>query len=87
MMGSVSLQLAYIACGRFDGYWEHGFDMVDWLAGALLVQEAGGKVTDTTNGSLAWPSAGIVAANTVLHPRLLASLETQSHDVFTVDTD
>ncbi|MGR5965158.1 inositol monophosphatase family protein [Bacillus cereus] len=50
MLGSVALQLAYVACGRLDAYWEHGDEFYDWAAGALLVQEAKGRVVDIHGG-------------------------------------
>jgi myo-inositol-1(or 4)-monophosphatase len=62
-MASASLQLAYVAAGRLDAYWELGDDVNDWLAGALLVEAAGGLVRsldgsnfDGRNGILAGPS-------------------------------
>lgn len=45
-MASASLQLAYVAAGRLDAYWETGYDLHDWAASALLIREAGGCVTD-----------------------------------------
>ncbi|MEL7434538.1 MAG: inositol monophosphatase family protein, partial [Chloroflexota bacterium] len=49
-MGSAALDLAYVACGRFDGYWEQGLKPWDGLAGILLVAEAGGQISDYTGG-------------------------------------
>lgn len=63
MLGSVALQLAYVACGRIDAYWEHGDEFYDWAAGALLVQEAKGKVVDIQGGTFTWGSSGIIAGN------------------------
>ena len=48
--GSAATDLAYVACGRFDGYFEYGLSPWDVAAGALLVKEAGGKVTDFSSG-------------------------------------
>lgn len=70
MLGTVSLQLAYVASGRFDGYWEHGFDMYDWWAGAFLVQQAGGVVTNRSNQPFSWQARGIVATNALLSEKL-----------------
>jgi myo-inositol-1(or 4)-monophosphatase len=75
MMGTVSLQLAYVAAGKFDGYWERGFDMYDWWAGALLVSEAGGVVTDTSGNAFTWGSTEIIAANPVLHSQLQKNIK------------
>lgn len=69
-MAATSLQLAYVASGRLDAYWETGNDPSDWLAGALLVQEAGGEVSDLGGGSLQMGSRGIVAGNKVLAHQL-----------------
>jgi myo-inositol-1(or 4)-monophosphatase len=44
--GSAALDLAYVACGRFDGLWEEGLKVWDVAAGAILIEEAGGTVTD-----------------------------------------
>lgn len=77
MLGSVKLQLAYVACGRLDGYWEFASDYgdyYDWLPGALIVQEAGGLVTDTEGRPFTWGANGIVAANKTLHCSLAKEL-------------
>lgn len=69
-MAATSLQLAYVAAGRLDAYWECGNDAADWLAGTLLVQEAGGVVSDLEAGVRHADSRGIVAANRVLAAQL-----------------
>ncbi|WP_412731040.1 inositol monophosphatase family protein [Dyella aluminiiresistens] len=73
-MGSASLQLAYVASGRLDGYWEVGQDVGDWLAGSLLVEEAGGIVSDMVGQPLGWTPGGIVAAPSSLHRQLVRIL-------------
>jgi len=65
-MASASLQLAYVAAGRLDAYWETGNDLYDWIAGALLVREAGGQVTDLAGAPLGSNGNGIAAAPTGL---------------------
>jgi len=65
-MGSASLQLAYVAAGRMDGYWEVGRDINDWLAGSLLITEAGGTVTGFGGNPISAKEDGIIAM-----PRLL----------------
>lgn len=50
-LGSAAVDLAYVACGRFDGFFEYGLNAWDVAAGCLLVEEAGGKVSDFTGGS------------------------------------
>ena len=66
-LASSSLQLAYVAAGRLDGHWEIGSDVPDWLGGALLVREAGGRVTDVSGQPFDWTSGGILAATPGLH--------------------
>lgn len=67
-LGSATLDLAWVACGRFDGYWEFCLAPWDLAAGALLVTEAGGTVTDS-HGDPARPE-DVVATNGLIHQRL-----------------
>jgi myo-inositol-1(or 4)-monophosphatase len=70
--GSAALDLAYTACGRFDGYWEFNLNPWDTSAGILLVEEAGGKVTQY-NGApfeIRTPRE-ILASNGLIHPELI----------------
>jgi len=55
--GSAGLDLAYVACGRLDGFWEFNLNPWDTSAGVLLVEEAGGTVTHFDGGSLRWTRA------------------------------
>jgi myo-inositol-1(or 4)-monophosphatase len=72
--GSASLDLCYVACGRLDGYWEHKLKPWDVAAGALVVREAGGRVTDR-RGRGEWRSGQeIVATNGAVHEALLTLL-------------
>ncbi|QRG68697.1 inositol monophosphatase family protein [Brevibacillus choshinensis] len=71
MQGSVALHLAYVASGRLDGYWEYGSGIYDWLAGALLVMEAGGCLSDADGAAFRWDGYGIVAAGPSVHAKLL----------------
>ncbi len=72
--GSAAIDLAYVAAGRFDGYWELHLSPHDLAAGALLVQEAGGIVTDCDGGDR-WLRAGhVLAANPNLHPAIRAKI-------------
>ncbi|MNK62551.1 Inositol-1-monophosphatase [compost metagenome] len=76
MLGSVALQLAYVACGRIDAYWEFGEQYYDWMAGALIVQEAhGGEVTDIHGRAFTWGCSGIIAANEPLREEMQAHLK------------
>jgi myo-inositol-1(or 4)-monophosphatase len=62
-LGAAALDLAWVACGRFDGYWEMGLAPYDVCAGTVLVREAGGIVEDIYNKE-PWPRAGnIIASN------------------------
>lgn len=61
--GSAALDLAYVACGRIDAYWEMGLKPWDMAAGWLLVREAGGRCTDFTGGERFMDNGHVVAAN------------------------
>ena len=61
--GAAALDLAYVAAGRFDGFWELGLSPWDIAAGALLVQEAGGTVTDLAGGADFLDTGNVVAGN------------------------
>lgn len=65
--GSAALNLCYLAMGRFDGFWEGNLSPWDLAAGVLIVQEAGGVVTDYAGGPLRLDGRQIVAANPTLH--------------------
>lgn len=69
--GSAALDLAYVACGRFDGYWEEGLNTWDVAAGALLVREAGGRVTDYDGHREVLPTRHIVASNGRIHDAMV----------------
>jgi len=68
--GAASLDLAWVAAGRFDGFWEHGLQPWDVAAGIVMVREAGGFVTDIAGGGRLLEGQGIIAANADLLPRL-----------------
>ena len=72
--GSAALDLAYVACGRFDGFWELKLKPWDVAAGALLVAEAGGRVSDFRGGEFALQSPGLLATNGLIHPAMLEVL-------------
>jgi myo-inositol-1(or 4)-monophosphatase len=71
--GSAALDLAWVASGRFDGFWELGLHRWDIAAGLVLVREAGGFVTDPEGGD-AYASGNVVAGNPVLQPLLRAEV-------------
>jgi myo-inositol-1(or 4)-monophosphatase len=68
--GAASLDLAYVAAGRFDGFWERRLKPWDIAAGTLLVREAGGLVTDEAGSNEVLTAQAVVAANTDLHPEI-----------------
>lgn len=68
--GAASLDLAYVAAGRFDGFWEADLSSWDMAAGILLVREAGGFVTDYKGGDAMLVDGSIIAANPSIHSRL-----------------
>ena len=68
--GSAALDLACVAAGRFDGFWEFGLKKWDTAAGVLLVEEAGGKVTDFAGGPYALGGHVILATNGLIHEEM-----------------
>jgi myo-inositol-1(or 4)-monophosphatase len=67
--GSAALDFAWVACGRCDGHWEFGLKPWDLAAGALLITEAGGRVTDSYGGAVR--PEDVVATNGRLHADLM----------------
>jgi len=72
--GSASLDLAHVACGRFDGFWEFGLSPWDMAAGCLLIEEAGGLVSDLGGGDNFLKSGNILAANPKIFEQMHAHL-------------
>ncbi len=68
--GAASLDLAWVAAGRFDGYWEADLQPWDVAAGMLLVREAGGFVTDFRGGDKAMERSEFLAGNDAMHSKL-----------------
>lgn len=68
--GAAALDLAWVAAGRYDGYWEADLHPWDWAAGMLLVREAGGYVTDFRGGDRMFDRGEMVAANGEIHSKL-----------------
>ncbi|CAK7257633.1 MULTISPECIES: inositol monophosphatase family protein [unclassified Shinella] len=69
-LGSASLDLAYVAAGRFDGFWERDLAPWDLAAGILLIREAGGYATDLAGGSAMLDTGTVVAGNEYIHKAL-----------------
>lgn len=66
-MGAASLDLAWVAAGRFDGYWERNLGTWDLAAGTIIVREAGGFVTDTAGGQRMLETGCVLAGNEAVH--------------------
>jgi len=74
-LGSAAADMAYVACGRFDGFYEYGLSPWDVAAGALLVRNAGGIVCDFTGGNNYLMGKEIVATNHQIHPVFLENFK------------
>jgi myo-inositol-1(or 4)-monophosphatase len=72
--GAAALDLCYVACGRFDGFWELNLSPWDTAAGALIVAEAGGRITDFAGGPFSNYKPEIVASNGLIHERMIEVL-------------
>ena len=72
--GSAALDLAYVAAGRFDGFWEIGLKPWDMAAGAVLVEEAGGLVSDFSGNPLFMESGNLLCANVKIYKEMLKAL-------------
>ena len=77
-VGSAALDLASVACGRLDGFWEFKLSPWDMAAGALLVELAGGRVTNPSGAPISLRPPGIVASNGRIHEEMLEVLRIQS---------
>lgn len=72
--GSAALDLSYVACGRFDGFWEFGLNEWDMAAGALLVQEAGGLISDMHGNNTHMQTGNVVAGNPKVFKEMIKRL-------------
>jgi myo-inositol-1(or 4)-monophosphatase len=72
--GSAALDLAYVACGRFDGFWEDGLSPWDIAAGKILIEEARGAVTNFDNAQLSIYTKKVLASNGLVHDAMLRVL-------------
>jgi myo-inositol-1(or 4)-monophosphatase len=75
-LGSAAIDLAWVACGRFDGFYEHKLQAWDSAAGFLMVEEAGGKVTNLNGDTYSPYHPGIIATNGVIHDELVKVVNT-----------
>jgi myo-inositol-1(or 4)-monophosphatase len=68
--GAAAIDLAYVACGRLDAFWEFGLNAWDMAAGIVLLEEAGGKTTDMFGKSAGVRSPHLLTSNRVLHAEI-----------------
>ena len=73
-MGCAALDLAYVAAGRFDAFWERGLNSWDIAAGSLLIREAGGFVTGADGEANFLETGSICCGNEIMHRELLGLL-------------
>jgi len=75
-LGTIALELCYVAAGRFDGLWEQHVNPWDVMAGIMIVQEAGGTVTDFigADSDLAYSGKRLLASNGLIHPTMVEML-------------
>lgn len=74
LKGSAAVEICYVACGRCDGYFHSDLSPWDVAAGAFILQQAGGKVTDFKNGDNYIFGKQLVATNTAIHPAIMKSI-------------
>jgi myo-inositol-1(or 4)-monophosphatase len=74
-LGSAAIDLCWVAAGRFDGFYEHKLQAWDSAAGFIIVEEAGGKVTNLKGETYSPYEPGIIASNGVIHEELLGWIE------------
>jgi len=80
MIGSAAMALCYVACGRLDGYAERYIGQWDYMAGALIVSEAGGRVSDYAGNEYYMEGDSIVATNASIHTDIVESVHILSID-------
>ncbi len=73
--GSAGIDLAYVACGRLDGFWEFSLNPWDMAAGLLLVEEAGGRISDMKGGPASLRGPHVVADNGLIHDEFIGLLK------------
>ena len=73
--GAAALDLCYVACGRFDGFWELNLSPWDTAAGALIVAEAGGRISDFAGGPFSNYKSEVLASNGLIHDRMIEVLK------------
>jgi myo-inositol-1(or 4)-monophosphatase len=73
--GSAALDLAYVACGRFDGFWELKLSPWDIAAGAIIIEEAGGKITDFEGKENHTWTGNVIASNGIIHDFMMSKVQ------------
>ena len=73
-LGAAAIDMAYVACGRFDAYWEQSVNAWDIAAGVVIVEEAGGVVTDTLGKPLVLDNGTVLASVPALHSELVGAI-------------
>ena len=74
-LGAAALDLAYVASGRLDGFWEFNLKPWDIAAGAIIVSEAGGYISDINNTNEYFKSGNVLASNINLHQEIIKTLQ------------
>ncbi|MFM7842436.1 MAG: inositol monophosphatase family protein [Nitrospira sp.] len=77
-MGAAALDLCYVACGRFDGFWELKLNPWDTAAGSLMVTEAGGRMSDSKGGAFSIYAPELIASNGLVHDQMVEVLNLPS---------
>ncbi len=73
-LGAAAIDMCYVACGRFDGFWEFGLNPWDTAAGWLLIEEAGGKVTKSDGTPFRNAEADLLSSNGLIHDEMMEIL-------------
>ena len=81
-IGSAAVDLAYVACGRFDGYFEYNLQTWDVAAGVVLVKEAGGEVLDFSGGANYLQEREVLATNGLITKELLNIIDAHFNNKF-----
>ncbi|MNC92000.1 Inositol-1-monophosphatase [compost metagenome] len=79
-LGSAAIDLCWVACGRFDGFYEHKLEAWDSAAGFLIVEEAGGRVTDFEGKNFSVYQHRILATNGKIHNEMLDWINQKSEN-------
>jgi myo-inositol-1(or 4)-monophosphatase len=78
--GAAAIDLCYVACGRFDGFWELTLSPWDTAAGALIVAEAGGRMTDLNGAAFSVYKPDVIASNGLIHDQMLDVIKSGKSD-------